>query len=227
MGGRRFLSQGTLVGEASPEELERYRTTLRRNQTWLRRFLADPQRKEDELHLLVAARLRVLLHDGSDGPALLDYARLVGEADNLLVCGPHEPRDPTLLWPPYLISWNPADLWPDRKKEYCLPIEEYLRGRIGNWKIKFSEKPWQVETFTPADLIDWVASKEAVHHLPTESEEVRGVRRNIVLLPMRNLPQKAVEKLREDELSEWIFGLGEWTLHAIEYLFEEPREPLE
>lgn len=227
MDGPRFRSRRHAVDEVSPEELERFRTTLRRNHIWLRKLLTDPNRREDDLHLLVAARLRVLICNGSDGPALLDYARLTGKEDGLLVFGPYRLGPDKRPWPPEVIIWDPQDLRDEPAPRHNVPIERYLESYQGFWRLHHAEEGTaRAEQYTVRDLIWWMASKEAVHHVP-RSEELHGVRAGApVAVWMEEDTRKDFLERAEDLLAEQMFRLGEWTYHAIAYVLDEPREPL-
>lgn len=215
------------MAEASPEELDRYRTTLRRNRTWLRKLLSDPNRREHDLHLLVASRLRVLLCSRSDRPAVLEYARLTGNADGLLVFGPYSLEPDQRPWSPERITWDPEDLTGEPTPRHNLPIERYLESHQGFYRIRrIEEEKVRAERYTIRDLIWWMASKEAVHHVP-RSDELRGVRTfaPVAVWEEEDTREDFLQRA-EDLLAEQMFRLGEWSYHAIAYVLGEPREPL-
>lgn len=216
------------MADGSPEELQRYRTTLRRNQIWLRKILSDPDRREDDLHLLVAARLRVLLCSRSDRPALIEYARLTGNVDGLLVFGPYPLGPDQRPWSPEAITWDPEDLTGEPAPGYNIPIETYLESYQGFFRIRRAEEGRvRAERYTIRDLIWWMASKEAVHHVP-RSEELHGVRTFAPVAVWREeITREELRERAEDLLAEQMFRLGEWAYHAIAYVLDEPREPLE
>lgn len=201
-------------------ELERLERTLRRNRVWLRRFLNDPQRLADDLHLLVAARLRLLLcRSKGHEPALLDYARRTGRLEDLVVWGPYDYKG-RQAFPPQLAAWDPVALWPNRRTTARYPIQEYLKSRVGTWRMKRIERGWLLDRYTPVDLIKSLADSESLHHLPagaTIVKDLRSLRHYLRMLPEDDLDER---DYAEEAIARALFGLGEWTVCAIDHLLE-------
>lgn len=213
------------MNEAQVKERRRYERTLNRNRVWLHHLLNLPSRREEEYHLLVAARLRVLLCNRSDGPALLDYADLLNLADQLTIWGPTGSDHPERAFPPRHGRWT-SDGYAARDVEpVSYPIDGYLNKPVGWW---YPERDWkQVDQYTPRNLINWAANSEAVHHIPASADKVqrlRGVRRAIVPF---NVDPKEARGRGEDYIAKDLFALGEWTVAALDQLLADPEEPPE
>jgi len=194
-------------------DLERLERTLRRNRTWLRKFLDDPQRLDDNLHLLVAARLRLLLCSSSgDKPALLEYADKAGRLDDLVVWGPYR------TFAPEAAVWNPDDLRLKRGHPVSYPVQKYLADYVGMYRIK---RGTVAQRYTPRDLIKWVANAESLHHIPAGDEKVKNLAslRYVLRLARSSGPGEAEsEEYSEETLAEALFSLGEWAVHAIDHV---------
>lgn len=205
----------------SDREIQRYRQTLRRNRIWLEKFLDDPNRLEHDLHLLVVARLRVLLDPRSDGPALIDYAEKVGLKDALRVTGPYEPNHGQ-VYPLKDARWLPPGSHDDDPP--AIPIEDFLEMEAGEWSVWKDLVGFHMKYYTPMDLIRWLANSEAVHHLPYTAgptKRARGARRYAMPAPQKGFPEPDdIPNRNEEFVAEGVFALGAWAAQAIQYVLQ-------
>lgn len=197
-------------------ELKDLEKSLMRHSTLLAKLLNDPRKIEDELYLPIAGQLRVLLCD-SNLPILLKYA----QAKNIPL---------PILVPPKLFSDSEETLpllqinflkigWTYKDDSLTNSIQEFLDKPYGIVPIKNPDGTSKGSSFTPKQIIKWVANKEGVAHLDfSKPATFNSFKSFIHHSNGKDTEGALVQKL--------IFELARWTNVAISWVlcFRNIRE---
>jgi hypothetical protein len=182
--------------------------------------LNDPERDSSDLHHLIAVQLRVLLCD-KDLPVLLTYAK-----DNnidLRVWGPFprgftiDPNKVAMMFNALVASYYPVF------GGHELVIEDYLDTIVGYIpKIdKESNNAIGTLTYTPKQIIKWLANKEGGAHLDLKPNSTLESIKSAIIVE-----GSVVGFDKSDNIMERVavIQLAEWTLLAIKEVLS--RTPL-
>ena len=182
-----------------PSKIKRMQGSLKDHLTQIIRLLSDPKRDTSNAHIFLAGSLRVLLCDTE--PLLIRYADHFGIT--LKIWGPNPPNfkpDNKII---LALNFSMAS---DIKVEplHEMTIQQYLQTSLGVANFN---------SYTPYQLIKWVANKEGGAHLDPKAHDILEDIKNTF---STQVPVPGYTATDGFMVHSTIIQISNWTMSAIE-----------
>ena len=191
----------------SEDQLSELRRVLHRHLIVLDAMLAAPEREVLDLHIPIAAQLRVLLCD-SELPVLLTYAR--AKDIELHVWGPRPPgkglhTDLLFHFSALVASWDAVP------GAHEMSIDDYLDTAVGVVSLPGAHGKGEGRGYSPRQLIKWVANKEGGTHFAFDKPATLRVLKESKF-------QSGDTTVDAFQVKHVIFGIADWTHAALAHV---------